>query len=102
MKCVNLLQGHKDAVYSLRVWNNHLFSGDWIGKLLIWNWTDKKCISILNQHTDAVRSMIVWNNHLCSASWDKTIILWTAPIWKPSTHSSFSASARKQVVTVLM
>jgi hypothetical protein len=46
--------------------------------------------------------MIVWKNTLCSASFDKAIILWTSPIWKPSTHSLFSSSARQQVVTVLM
>jgi WD40 repeat protein len=102
MKCVNILQGHENAVYSLRECNNLLFSGDSTGKILIWSWIDKKCISILNQHTTTVTSMIVWNNTLCSASEDKTIILWTAWIWKPSTHSLFSSSSRQQVVTVLM
>ena len=104
MKCVNLLKQHKDGVTSLRVWNNLLFSGDWKGKILVWNWADKKCISILNQHISTVRNMIVWKNTLCSASYDKTIIVWKmrVPIWKPSTHSSFPSSARQQVVTVLM
>ena len=102
MKCVNLLQEHENTVTSLRVWNNYLFSGDDKGKILIWNWADKKCTPILNLHSREVTDMIVWKNTLCSASDDKTIIFWTGPTWKPSTHSSFRSSARQQVVTVLM
>ena len=75
MNQLSVLKGHKDSVYCLIVWNNHLYSGSWDNTIRKWN-ENGNCIATLRGHTHVAYCLTVWNNCLYSGSLDCTIRKW--------------------------
>ena len=69
---IKTLTGHTDAVRTLAVAGNKLFSGSYDGTLRVWDVHTLECLDTLTGHTGPVRTLVTCGNKVFSGSYDKT------------------------------
>ena len=86
-KTADTLQGHKSWVRALAFAGQTLYSGDWTGRLLAWNYLDAKPTvqANLEAHRGWLRALAVSPDGkiLASCGNDRKVRLWSLPDLKP-------------------
>ncbi|CAI9090202.1 OLC1v1024928C1 [Oldenlandia corymbosa var. corymbosa] len=70
------LKGHTNAVISLTVGGNRLYSGSKDNTIRVWDLKTLECIETLNAHKESVTSLAFFDRYLLSGSLDNSLKVW--------------------------